>query len=117
MITVRDLDNLETLLGVVIDAGANNIHGITFSVEDPSTLRQQARAQAVAVAESKAAELAQLNGVNVGPVVNISEVVGGYGSFPNAFAMQMDGFGGGGGPIAPGELEFTVQLQISYTIQ
>ena len=116
-VTVRDLDKIESILGAVIEAGANNIYGVNFSVADPSELRKQARAKAVEVAESKAAELAQLNGVAVGPVVSISEVVGSVGPFYNSAAYSVaEGFGGGG-PISPGELEFSVQLQISYAIQ
>ena len=70
-VIVRDLSQIETILGAVIEAGANNIYGVNFSVEDPATLRKQARAEAVTIAKSKAEELAQLNGVTVGEVVTI----------------------------------------------
>jgi len=116
-VIVRDLETIETVLGAVIEAGANHIHGVNFSIEDPSELRKQARAEAVNVAESKAAELAQLNDVEVGQVISISEAVDSMGPFYNSKAFSMAEGMGGGGPISPGELEFTVQLQISYAIQ
>jgi uncharacterized protein YggE len=114
-VTVRDLANVANLLGKAIEAGANNINSINFSLADPSPLRSEAREKAVTNAEAKAAELAGLNGVQVGQVVRISEVVGGVAPYEYAAAAGIGG--GGGGPISPGEVEVTVQLQITYDIQ
>lgn len=116
-VTVRDLDNVETILAAVIEAGANNIYGVNFSVEDPAELRKQARAEAVKVAQDKAAELATLNDVTIGDVVSVSEVVDSAGAFRNSAALSNVETVGGGGPINPGELVLKVQLQISYAIQ
>jgi len=114
-VTVRDLNNVANILGQAIEAGANNINSINFSLADPAPLRSEARAQAVAHAEAKAAELADLNGVQVGEVVRISEVVGGVAPYEYAAAAGVGG--GGAGPISPGEVEVTAQLQITYAIQ
>ena len=114
-VTVRDLANVANILGQAIEAGANNINSINFSVADPAPLKAQARQEAVTDAEAKAAELAGLNGVEVGNVVSISEVVGGAVPIPFAAATGMGG--GGAGPISPGEVEITTQLQITYAIK
>jgi hypothetical protein len=53
-------------------------------------------------------------------VVSVSEVVSGRGGYYiSSFreAAVPAGMGGGGGPIAPGELELTMQLEIVYTVQ
>ena len=68
-------------------------------------------------ARAKAEELATLNGVTVGAVVSVSEIVGGNGGYYNASNFnQLDrAMGGGGGtPITPGELDLTLQLQVVY---
>ena len=105
-VTVRELNNLANILGQAIDAGANNINSVNFSLADPAPLRSEARQKAVANAEAKAAELAALNSVEVGEVVSISEAVAGVAPFEYAAA----GIGGGGaGPISPGEVEATAR--------
>ena len=119
-VTIRDLDTVETVLGAAIEAGANNIYGVTFSLADPSQVESRARKEAVANAQAKAQELAALNDVEVGDVVSVSEVIGGGGGYYAGGireAAVAAGLGGGGGPIAPGELELTLQLEIVYTVQ
>jgi uncharacterized protein YggE len=120
-VTIRDLETVETVLGATIEAGANNIYGVTFSLADPSQVESEARKKAVADALAKAQELATLNGVKLGDVVSVSEVVGGRGGYYaggfREVAMPAAMGGGGGGPIAPGELELTMQLEIVYTVQ
>ena len=119
-VTIRDLETVETVLGSAIAAGANNIYGVTFSLADPSQVESGARKEAVADAQAKAQELAALSDVEVGDVVSISEVVGGGGGYYAGGIRESavaSGMGGGGGPIAPGELELTLQLQIVYTVQ
>jgi uncharacterized protein YggE len=117
-VTIRDLDNLGSVLDTAIAAGANNIYGITFDLDEPSLVESEAREKAVANANANAQELAELNNLELGEVLSVSEVVGtpmGYyaGSFQEAAAAP--GLGGGGaGPISPGELTFTMQLQIVY---
>jgi hypothetical protein len=46
-------------------------------------------------------------------------VIGGRGGYYTGVreAAVSAGLGGGGGPIAPGELELTLQLEIVYTVQ
>lgn len=120
-VTIRDLETVETVLGATMEAGANSIYGVTFSLADPSRVESEARKEAVADAKAKAQELATLNGVELGDVMSVSEVIGGrggyyVGSFREA-AMSAGLGGGGGGPIAPGELELTMQLEIVYAVQ
>jgi uncharacterized protein YggE len=119
-VTIRDLDTVGTVLDAAIEAGANNIYGVTFSLADPSQVESRARKEAVANAQAKAQELATLNDVEVGDVVSVSEVIGGRGGYYTSVVRETAvaaGMGGGGGPIAPGELELTLQLEIVYTVQ
>jgi len=116
-VTIRDLDTVGDVLDAAMEAGANNIYGVTFSLDDNTAAQSDAREEAVANAEDKAQELAKLTGLKLGNVVSVSEVIGGdsYWAGVNAASMSM---GGGGGPIAPGELEVSVHLQIVYaTVQ
>jgi len=119
-VTIRDLDKVGAVLDAAIEAGANNIYGVTFSLGDPSQLESDAREKAVADGKAKAQELAELSGVQVGDVISVSEVVGGRGGFYSSNfreASAVSGLGGGGGPIAPGELSLNLQLEIVYSVQ
>jgi len=113
-VKIRDLDKIGAVLDGVIEAGANNVYGVSFTVDDPSEVRSEARAKAIADAKAKAQELADLNGVNLGEVLQISEVIGG--SFPTIGMPMAVEYAGGGGPISPGELEYSVQIQVTYAI-
>ena len=47
-ITIRDLDSIDAVLDAAIDAGANNIYSVDFTLPDPAQLRlNPRRAQAV----------------------------------------------------------------------
>jgi len=119
-VTIRELDTVGTVLDAAIEAGANNIYGVTFSLADPSQVESEAREKAVANAQAKAQELATLNDVKLGDVVSVSEVVGGGGGYYAGGVREAPvsaGMGGGGGPIALGELEVKLQLEIVYTVQ
>lgn len=116
LVTVRDLDAVVEVLDAAIDAGANNIFGVEFAVEDKSAALAEARAEAVADARARAEELATLNGVGVGNVMQISEVIDtGFGPVL-ARAEAAAGLGGGAGPIAPGLQQIKALIQVTYAL-
>jgi len=113
-VKVKDLDLVGDLLDEVTEAGANNIYGITFTVEDPQPLQERAREMAVAEARSKAQGLAEDADVRLGDLLSLSEyLIGGPVLVERAAA---EGMGGGAPPISPGQLEITIQVQMSYEI-
>ena len=112
-VTIRDLEQVTTILGAAIEAGANNINSVTFDVTDPAPLHSEARQQAIEDAKATAEELAQLNGVTLGDVSSVSEIVQAYPVFEAASV----GIGGGvAGPITPGNVNITTQLEVVYPI-
>ena len=117
-VTIRDLDQVGSILDAAIEAGANQIYGVTFSLENPKTVEASARTKAVADAAARAKSLADLTDVTLGPVLNISEVVGQSGAYyDSATALKSAGMGGGGTSVSPGELELSMSLQVTYAIQ
>ena len=116
-VTVRDVSKLGDTLDKAVAAGANNVYGVSFSVDDPSKLQADARAEAVADAKARAQDLAKLAGVNLGDVVSISEVIGGPGPVFSAAAPVAMGMGGGGAPIQPGEQQVNISVQVTFAIK
>jgi uncharacterized protein len=116
-VTIRELDNVGEILDAAIEAGANNIYGIEFALDETADTEDAARADAIANAEEKAAALAGLTGVELGSVVSVSEIIGaGGGYYAGSFADRGQMGGGGGAPISPGELTLTMQIQVVYAI-
>ena len=117
-VTIRDLDKVAAVLGSAIEAGANSIYGVSFSIDDPTQMESGARKEAAADALAKAKELAVLHKANVGDLISISEVVGdGGGHYAGGFETMRGLGGGGGGPISPGELELSRHLQVVYALE
>jgi uncharacterized protein YggE len=112
-VTVRDVEKAGDVLDAVIQAGANQVYGVNFTVADESAWQSQARAEAVADAKSRAQELADLADLELGEVLSVSEVVGG--SAIPMMAVAERGVGGGG--IAPGELELGMQIEVTFAVQ
>jgi uncharacterized protein YggE len=117
LVKMRDMDRVGDVLDAVTEAGANNIYGIQFTFDDPSALQEQARAEAMGEARKKAEALAQLAGVRLGSPRQISE------SFIESSPIYLDQMYataeravGGGASVSPGQLEITVQVQVTYDI-
>ena len=113
-VTIRDLDSVAAVLDAVLEAGANDIWGISFAVDDPSEAQGKARVDAIEDALARAGALAELNGVELGPVMAVSEVIG---SFLTPVAATFEKAAAGGGTISPGELEIGYQVQVTYFIE
>ena len=72
-VTVRQLDALGGILDAVVAAGANNVYGVSFFVNDTTAAASQARIAAVEDAMAKAKDIATAAGLTVSRVVSIDE--------------------------------------------
>ncbi|MBX0327859.1 SIMPL domain-containing protein [Oscillochloris sp. ZM17-4] len=115
-VTIRDLAQAGGLLDQVVQAGANRIYGVSFSVADPSAALAQARDKAVADAKARAEQLAGQAGATVGQVLVISENVG---SGPVVPMPMMDRAMGASAeaPIQAGEQSYSAQVQITFELR
>ncbi|MDP9367776.1 MAG: SIMPL domain-containing protein [Chloroflexota bacterium] len=115
-IKVRDLDRLGTLLDAVVTAGANNVYGISFVVDDPSEAASQARRLAVQDARAKAEEMAAEVGMRVGRVLTMSESSAPPPP-PEVFESRADVQGAAQAvPVQTGTSEVAVDVQITYEL-
>lgn len=117
-VKVRDITQISTIIQTGIDAGANTVQGIYFTVEDPGTAVSQARERAIEDARAKAEDLARLTGVTLGQVVTINEIS--YAPYPVAARDDAEGDDAASGaaapPINPGESTVSVQVQAAWEI-
>jgi hypothetical protein len=117
-VLIRDLESVGEVLDAAIKAGANNIYGVEYLLDEPTAARSEARKLAMDNAKATAEELAALGGVQMGKILSISEVIGATGGYyNNQFMQSAVGLGGGGGtPVEPGQLRLTMQLQVTYEL-
>ena len=116
-VKVRDLNKVGDVLAGVVERGANNVYGPSFTVDTLDVLQNQAREKAVAQAREKAQALAKAGGFRLGKIVSIQE--GFSMPYPMPFSAQYEkGIGGGIAPdIEPGSQEITSQVTLIYEIK
>lgn len=112
-VRVRDLDALGSVLDALTQAGANRINGVTFGLQNPRPLQDEARRLAVTDARSKAMLYTEAAGVSLGDVMTLSES-GGMTPRPMAMSRMSDAESV---PIAEGELEIRASVSVVFAIE
>jgi len=75
---VRDFDQVPAVLTLLGHLGVENLYGPNFEIDEPDALKDEARAMAIAEAQTKAKQLAKDLGVKLGKVVSFNEGSSGY---------------------------------------
>jgi uncharacterized protein YggE len=112
-VTIRDIDRAGFLIDRLVEAGANEVRGISFTLQDDTELAREARELAAADARRKAEHLAQLHDAKLGKVLRISES-GVRAVRPEA--MMMRAMDAGSSTVSAGELTFAANLQVIYEL-
>lgn len=115
-VKIRDLKALGGIIDQSVKLGVNQGGQITFTNDDPSAARTEARKKAVAEAMDKARTLAEAAGVKVGKVVDISE--GGDRFMPPSPAprMAMMKAESDGVAVAAGENTYSISVTMTLSI-
>jgi len=118
-VVVHDVGRLGEIIGIGLDAGANNVFGINFAIENTAPLEAEARAMAMADVEARASQIAGEMGVELGKPVAIAEGTGGLASPFATYGLKGEAIGIGGAgpaPISPGEMTVTIQITATYEV-
>jgi Uncharacterized conserved protein len=117
---IRDIDKVGAIIDAAAKAGGDlfRMHGISFSMEDPSAYHEELREKAMADAEAKAKQLAELAGITLGKATYVSEGI------QTPIPRWMEYMGGGKAlapeaappPISPGETKLSLTVQVAYAI-
>lgn len=113
-VTVRKIDDLGKILDAAVASGANNIYGVSFSVADPKTFQEQARAAAIKDAQDKASQLATDSGVQLGKIIYLNEGVSSPAPIRAAAPYALSA---ASVPVQSGEMVVTVDVTARYAIQ
>ena len=117
---IRDLNIVGDVIDDAAEAGGDlvQINSIQFTVDDPTSLKMQARVAAMGDAQTKARTLATEGGVTLGKPISISEPGDFYAPYPAglefAFAADAEAVAT---PIQSGQLQITVTVNVIYEIE
>lgn len=116
-VVVRDLESLGPVLDKVVRDGANQISGPNFGFTKPRELMDIARARAAADAERKAGLYAKALGLELGPIVSISEET--HSPRPQPIHARMAAMESAGGPppIESGELTLNIRVNVVWEVR
>ena len=122
VVEVDDLEVLPRLVALVVERGANRLEGIQYDLADRAPVRREALREAAQDARDKAQVLAQSLGVGTGPVVQISEqsydfprprfdvAMAARAESAQQAAPEPDAY-------APGEIEVTARVQVTFALE
>jgi hypothetical protein len=113
-VVVRDLDSLGAVIDAVAAAGGPNLtmHGVSFSVSDPTELLPAVRRSAVQAAHATASELADAAGAVVGEVLTITESPG----HAAPAAMRTEAMLAKSTPVRVGAQELRADVSVTYRL-
>jgi uncharacterized protein YggE len=112
-VKLRQLDRIGDVLDALVAAGANNIFGPSFSLDDDTVAASTARTRAFQRGQAMAQDYARMAGYTGVRLLEVAESVQGRGPVPPmpvAFAAERDART----PIVPGEVGTTVNLTVKY---
>jgi len=111
-IKVRNTQLVSQVIEAVTAAGANQIQGVSFTIDKPEAYREEARNKAIKNAQDQAKKMAKNLGIRLGKVTNIIES-----SSPQPVAYTKaysEGVGGGGAVIEPGTQTVTSVVTLYF---
>lgn len=118
-VKIRDLENAGTIVEKAVKAGANQIGGLTFEIENKDELENKARQEAIKNAKEKAETLANELGIKLQKIISYNE--SGfipYSSRDMSMPMMAKEMEENVVPeLKPGETKIEVRVTVGYEIQ
>lgn len=116
-IRLESLDQVGPVVDAGLNSGANRLEGIHFGLKEELPFRGEALQAAVAQAGRKAALIAEAAGVNLGPILEISEQQVSFIPPSPVREMRMAEEAQAATPILPGEISIEAVVSVRYRIE
>ena len=116
-VTVRleDVAKLGSALDALVAAGANQMNGISFSIQNPAPVLERARTEAIADARTRAETYAKAAGVSLGTILSIIDS-GGEAPRPVMYRMAPAMAAAPAPPMAAGEQSVSADVAMVWEI-
>lgn len=118
-VKLRDMKRTGEVLDALVEAGANNIYGPNFMLEDDAEAKQTARGTAFKRARMMAEQYASMAGYSGVKLLEVSENIQSHGPIPMAEgAIRVTSSKAAAAPpIEPGEVGTGVTISVKYEMQ
>lgn len=114
-VKLRDTEEVGSVLDALVQAGANDINGPSFSISDDTEPKAEARRRALDRARAMAMDYARVAGYSNVRVLKIEESVQGSAREFSADAIVVTGSRvGGAPPVQPGMVQTGVTVSVTY---
>ena len=116
-VKVRQMDKVSAIIEAAGVIGLNQVGNLTFAIDNPEALKQQARELAIAQAKEKAESLSKVVGVKLGKIISFSESSNDNQPVPlYAFDKSAVGIGGAAPMVEAGSNEIIIIATVEYEI-
>lgn len=116
-VMLRKIEETGKVLDALVAAGANDINGPSFSLDDDTAAKDAARKRAFARAQAQAKAYADLLGYDGAKVLAIAENIEGRGPLPELAATRMSiAKDAAAPPVQPGMIAAGINLTIKYEL-
>jgi uncharacterized protein YggE len=115
-VIVHDLAKLGAAVDATVNAGANQVNGINFGLNEPTTTENAAREAAVKALQAKADLYAKATGYRVGRLVSLSEGGGYTPGPPMPMVMAAAKREAMDTSVSPGELKIRIDVSGLYEL-
>lgn len=116
-IKLHDIKKVGPLLDTLVEAGATNVSGPSFSIEDPAPMLAQARAAALKSAKAQADFYAQAAGYRSARLLSISESNSGGNPPMPMVTARFKADVAEATPVEPGQVGSSVTLTVQYALE
>jgi uncharacterized protein YggE len=113
-VTVHDLKRLGQAVDATVNAGANQVNGISFGLENPTAAENAARETAVRALQAKADLYARATGYRIQRLVSLNEGQASYPQPPRPMMSAMRMEKSADTSVSPGELTVRVDVTGLY---
>lgn len=116
-VKVRRIDNTGRVIDAAVGAGGNTVNGVSFTHADPDAQLDIARRDAIAEARRRAELYANALGMRVNRIVSVSEGGGYAPPMPVAVERFAAQDSAASTPVAPGEIETRVSVNVTFELR
>ena len=110
----RDLAAYGKVIDTLVTAGANQVNGPSFELDDPDAALDEARTEAITKARKRAQLYAKATGLRVVRILSISEGGGYSPPMPVMYAKAAMADMASAAPVAPGEIAMNVSVSVAF---
>lgn len=120
-VKVRNILKVGEVINEASRAGANQVGGINFGIDDPEKLKAEALEKGIQNAKMKAKGISNFTGVKLGKIVNVYEYDYSVPAYGGNYMMEKSVMADQGMGIVPsvegGEIEVIINVDLTYEVK